>query len=162
MWTDILRAALALVHVGATAAWLGGMLYSIVVVRPRLAAFFADPGEREDFATVLAAGARWKVLGLAAALLLSGGGLTAVELAEADSPGWAWIALVVLKTALFAAAVALFVYVSWRLWPRRLLANLTRSPELPALQARFHTVGLTLTALVAAGLAAGVVAGSVR
>ena len=69
---DVLRAFLVVVHVGATAAWLGGMLYSITVVQPKLERFFADPSEREDFATVLAAGARWKVLGLAAVLALSG------------------------------------------------------------------------------------------
>jgi uncharacterized membrane protein len=159
---DVLRTALALVHVVVAAAWLGGMLYSLVVVQPRLKTFFQDAGEREDFATVLASGARWKVLGLAAALVLSGAGMTAIELNEADSPSGAWIALVVAKALLLAAAVALFAYVSWRLWPRRLLANLSGSPELQEIQARFRVISLTLTALVAAGLVAGVIADAVR
>jgi hypothetical protein len=162
MWVDVLRTVLALVHVGVAAAWLGGMLYSIVVVQPRLAAFLADAGEREDFATVLAAGARWKVLGLAAALLLSGVGLTAIELNDADAPSGAWVALVVGKLALLAAAVVLFAYVSWRLWPRRLLAHMSGSPELAAIQARFRVVAMTLTALIGAGLIAGVLADAVR
>jgi hypothetical protein len=162
MWADVLRAVLVLVHVGVTAAWLGGMLYSILVVQPRLATFFTDGVEREDFATVLAAGARWKVLGLAAALVLSGAGLTAIELEEADSPSGAWTALVVGKAALLATATALFAYVSWRLWPRRLIAHLSASPELRGIQARFRTISVILTALIGAGLVAGVIADSVR
>jgi uncharacterized membrane protein len=156
---DVLRAFLVVVHVGVTAAWLGGMLYSITVVQPKLVRFFADPSEREDFATVLASGARWKVLGLAAVLALSGAGLTAIELGEASG---AWAALVVLKAVLLAAAVALFVYVSWRLWPQRLLAHLSGSPDLVRIQARFRWIALTLTALIAAGFVAGIVAEAVR
>jgi hypothetical protein len=162
VWTDVLQTVLVLVHVIVAAAWLGAMLYSIFVVQPRLKAFFADAGEREDFATVLAAGARWKVLGLAAALLLSGAGMTAIELNEADSPSGGWIALVVAKAALLAAAIALFAYVSWWLWPRRLLANLSGSPELREIQARFRVISVALAALIAAGLVAGVVAEAVR
>jgi uncharacterized membrane protein len=156
---DVLRAFLVVVHVGVTAAWLGGMLYSLTVVQPKLVRFFADPSEREDFATVLASGARWKVLGLAAVLALSGAGLTAIELGEASG---AWAALVVLKAVLLAAAVALFVYVSWRLWPQRLLAHLSGSPDLVRIQARFRWIALTLTALIAAGFVAGIVAEAVR
>jgi hypothetical protein len=159
---EVLGTALAVVHVVVAAAWLGAMLYSLVVVQPRLKAFFTDAGAREDFATVLASGARWKVLGLAAALAVSGAGMTAIELSEADSPSSAWIALVVAKTVFLAAAVALFAYVSWRLWPRRLLANLTGSPELGEIQARFRLISMVLTALVAAGLVAGAIADAVR
>jgi uncharacterized membrane protein len=159
---SVLRALLVLVHLGVAAAWLGGMLYSLFVVQPKLTAFFVDPQEREDFATVLAAGARWKVLGLAAALALSGAGLVAVEIAEADAPGVAWVALVVAKGALLAAATSLFAYVSWRLWPARLLAAMSESPELEGIQRRFRLVAVALTALIAAGLVAGVLADAVR
>lgn len=159
---DVLRAFLVVVHVGATAAWLGGMLYSITVVQPKLVRFFADPSEREDFATVLASGARWKVLGLAAVLALSGAGLTAIELSEARSTSDAWAALLVLKSGLLAAAVVLFAYVSWRLWPQRLLAHMSGSPDLARIQARFRWIAVALTTLIAAGFAAGVVAEAVR
>lgn len=159
---DVLRAFLVVVHVGATAAWLGGMLYSITVVQPKLVRFFADPSEREDFATVLAAGARWKVLGLAAVLALSGAGLTAIELSEAESTSDAWATLLVLKSGLLAAAVVLFVYVSWRLWPQRLLAHMSGSADLARIQARFRWIAVALTTLIAAGFAAGVVAEAVR
>jgi hypothetical protein len=162
VWAEALRTVLVLVHIGVTAAWLGAMLYSIVVVQPRLAEFFTDAGEREDFATVLAAGARWKVLGLAAALALSGAGLTAIELGEAESPSDAWTALVVAKTALLTAATALFAYVSWRLWPARLLAHMSGSPELARIQGRFRVIAVALTALIAGGLVAGVISDAVR
>lgn len=162
MWADVLRAVLAIAHVGVTAAWLGAMLYSLFVVQPRLRAFFADADEREDLATVLAAGARRPVLALAATLAVSGAGLTGIELAEADGPNAAWIALVVVKAALLATAIALFVYVSWRLWPARLLAHMSGSAELPRIQARFRLIAMALTALIALGLVAGVVADAVR
>ena len=157
---DVLRACLVLVHAGATAAWLGGMLYSITVVQPKLMRFFADPSEREDFATVLASGARWKVLGLAAVLGLSGIALTAIELGETEATSDAWAALVVLKGGLLAVAVALFIYVSWRLWPQRLLAHMSGSPDLARIQARFRWIAIALTALIAAGFVAGVLAES--
>jgi hypothetical protein len=162
VWADVFRTLLVLVHVGVTAAWLGAMAYSLAVVQPKLAEFFADADEREDFATVLASGARWKVLALATLLALSGAGLTAMELAEADSPNGAWTALVAAKAALLATAIALFAYVSWRLWPARLHAHMTGSAELRRIQARFRTIALALTALIAGGLVAGVVADAVR
>jgi putative copper export protein len=159
---DVLRVFLVVVHVGVTAAWLGGMLYSITVVQPKLPRFFADPSEREDFATVLASGARWKVLSLAAALALSGAGLAAIELGEAEGTSGAWAALLVLKSGLLAAAVVLFVYVSWRLWPQRLLAHMCGSPDLRRIQARFRWIAVALTTLIAAGFVAGVIAEAVR
>jgi putative copper export protein len=162
VWADVLRAVFLLAHVGASAVWLGAMVYSMLVVQPRLAQFFNDADEREDFATLLAAGARWKVLGLAATLALSGAGLTAIEIREADSPSTAWTSLIVAKCVLLAAAVVLFAYVSWRLWPARLLAHLSRSPDLRRIRSRFSAIALALTVLIAAGLVAGVLADAVR
>lgn len=162
MWADVLRTVLVIVHVGVTAAWLGAMLYNLVFLQPLLRQFFADPDEREDFATVLAAGARRKVLGLAAILALSGVGLTVIELAEAGSPSTAWIGLVSVKAVLLAAAIMLFVYVSWRLWPARLLAHMSGSAALPRIQRRFRLVAVVLTAVVALGLVAGSAAEAVR
>jgi hypothetical protein len=137
------------------------MLYSLLVVQPRLAGFLTAD-QREDVTTVLAAGARWKVLGLAAALALLGAGLTAIELDEAESPSDAWTALIVVKGALLAVVIALFVYVSWRLWPARLLAHMSGSPDLEAIQRRFRMVAVAITTLIAGGLVAGVLADAVR
>ena len=158
---DLVHAAFAAVHVGAAALWLGAMVYSSLVLQRRAAEFFRDPEEREDFTVMLAAGARWKVLGLCAALGLSGVGLTGVAIAEADPTSALWLALVGAKAALLVAAVALFAYVSWRLWPARLLAHLAGSPDLALVQRRFRTVALALTLTVAAGLVLGSVADAV-
>ena len=145
---DLVRATLALVHVGAAAVWLGAMLYSLLVVQPRAAGFFRDAAEREDFTVALAAGARWKVLALCGAIAVSGAGLIGTEISERDDPTSLWLALVGAKGALLAVAIALFVYVSWRLWPARLLAHLTESAELAPLQRRFRRVALALTVTV--------------
>jgi hypothetical protein len=159
---DAAHAALSVVHVGATAVWLGGMVYSLAVVQPRARAFLRDPEEYEDFAVLLATGARWKVLGLCLALGLSGGGLVAVEAAEADGVSALWLALVAAKGALLVAAAGLFVHVSWRLWPARLMAHVAGSAALPGLQRRFRTAALVLTAVVVAALVLGALANSVR
>jgi uncharacterized membrane protein len=156
-----LRAALAVVHVGTAAAWLGSMLYSLFVVRPRTTAFFATAEDREDFAIVLAAGARWKVLALASVLALSGAGLTTLDLTEDDNPGVLWAALVASKGALLVGAVGAFAYVSWRLWPARARAHALGTPELPELQRRFTLVAVALTVAVATGLVLGVIADAV-
>jgi hypothetical protein len=75
----VIEAILAIIHVATAAVWVGAMAYSLTVVQPRAERLL---GERyEAFAAELAAGARWKVLGLAAVLGASGAGLVAVELA---------------------------------------------------------------------------------
>jgi hypothetical protein len=157
----LLRAALVLLHLGGTAAWLGAMLYSLLVVQPRAAAFFRDRGELEDFTIVLAAGARAKVLALIAVVGGSGAALTALEVTEHDSLRGLWLALVAMKIGLLLGALALFVYVSWRLWPARALAHALGSPDAPAVRARFRTVALTLTAIVTAALVLGAAADAV-
>ena len=159
---DLIRSAFAIVHVGAGAVWLGAMVYSLVVVQPRAARFFRDAEQLEDFTVVLASGARWKVLGVAAAVALSGAGLVATEIAGNDDATALWSALVVAKGVLLVIAVALFWYVSWRLWPARQLAHAVDSPDLPTIQGRFRKVALALTAVVAAGLVLGAIADAVR
>jgi uncharacterized membrane protein len=156
----LIRATLAVVHVGGAAAWLGAMLYSLLVVRPRAASFFRDPDDLEDFTIVLAAGARPKVLAVAAAVAASGAGLTVLELTRHDSVRGLWLGLVALKAAALLGALGLFAYVSWRLWPARALAHALDSPDARSLQARFRVVAVALTAFVASGLVLGAVADS--
>ena len=162
MTASLLHAALAVVHTGAAAAWLGAMLYSLLVLQPRAASFFRDAEDLEDFTIVLAAGARPKVLALVAALAVSGAGLTVLELTADDAPEGPWLALVAAKGAALVVAVALFAYVSWRLWPARARAHALQSPELPALQRPFRLVAVALTGVVAAALVLGAVADALR
>jgi hypothetical protein len=144
---------LALVHAGTGAAWVGSMAYSLFVVQPRLARVL-PAGTTEEVYRELAAGNRWRVVGLIATLALSGAGLAAGLAGAAHNSDW-WTALVVAKAVLLVAASALFWWVSWRGWPRRIFAL---PDELPALQRRFRTVAVAMCALVGAGFALGVVA----
>ncbi|HEY8471815.1 MAG TPA: hypothetical protein VIL37_04165 [Natronosporangium sp.] len=147
-----MRLAMLLAHVTVGALWWGSMAYSLFVVQPRLARLVGDPARVEEAQRELAHGNRWRVVGLLAVLWLSGLGLV---LASTDRTGW-WWAGVGLKAALLAAATALFWWVSWRAWPRRVFAL---PAELPALQRRFRAVALAMFGLVGAALATGVLIG---
>jgi len=143
---------LAVAHALGAAGWLGAMSYSLVVAQPRLLRFFDSPEAAEEPATVLAAGARWRVVGLIAWLAATGAGLALV--AGSDRSGW-WWAVVAVKAALTAVAAVVFWYVSWRMWPRRLFAL---PAEVAGHQARFRRVGALLLTLVGAAFVLGVAA----
>lgn len=142
-----MQIVLLLVHVGVGALWWGSMAYSLFVVQPRLGRMVGDP-RVEDTQRELAHGNRWPVVGLIAVLWLSGLGLVLVD----TGSGW-WWAGVAVKAGLLAAATALFWWVSWRGWPRRVFAL---PAELPGLQRRFRSVALAMFGLVGAALAVGV------
>lgn len=138
----------AIVHAGLAAAWVGGMAYSLFVVRPKLARFFGpDEEAREALTTVIASGNRWKVLGLIAAIAVTGGLLLALE------PGHWWIHA--LKGVLLLVASVIFWYVSWRHWPRRVFAT---TAELPTLQRRLVQLAGTMLVLTGTAFALGVLA----
>jgi hypothetical protein len=147
-WTTF---GLATAHLLLAAVWLGAMAYSIGVVQPKLLRYFGSPQRAEEPATFVAAGARWKVVGVLAALAVTGAGLVAV--ADGRS-GW-WWSLVVVKVVLLAAAGGVFWYVSWRMWPRRVFAL---PAEVVGWQATFRRVGWLLLVLVGAASVAGVAA----
>lgn len=156
----VLTAALVLLHAGVAALWLGSMAYSLFVVQPRLGRMVGtDPTRVEDAQRELAQGNRWPVTGLITVLWLSGIGLTVLGagdgsggFAGSGGSGW-WWAAVGAKAGLLAAATALFWWVSWRGWPRRVFAL---PDELPALQRRFRAVALAMFALVGTAFAVGV------
>jgi Flp pilus assembly protein TadB len=143
--------ALVLVHVGVGALWLGSMGYSLYVVQPRVRRVLPDPVRAEELYRELAAGNRWRVIGLIAILAASGVSLLFIH--TGHSYGW-WITIG-LKVLLLAGASVLFWWVSWRGWPRRVFAL---PAELPAEQARFRRVAVTMTVLVGLGFCLGVLA----
>lgn len=149
-----LRIALLVGHTLAGAVWLGAMVYSLRVVQPRAARFFAGDDEaHEDFLTTLAARNRWPVLGLAG--LLAATGIAAYAMAP-DAVTTAGLALHAVKGLLLLAALSVFVYVSWRVWPKRLFA--LPGEERTALRSALRRAAYTLTGLVGAAYALGVVA----
>lgn len=139
---------LAIIHAGLAAAWVGGMAYSLFVVQPKLKKYFGkDQGGRETLTAVIASGNRWKVIGLIAAIALTGGALLAI-----NHEHW-WIHAV--KGLLLLIATAIFWYVSWRHWPQRVFAT---AAELPKLQARLITLATTMLGLAGTAFALGVLA----
>ena len=46
----------AVAHLTIAAIWLGSMVYSLLVVQPRVARFFPDESRREEFLLALAHG----------------------------------------------------------------------------------------------------------
>jgi hypothetical protein len=127
--------ALVLVHAGVAALWLGSMAYSLFTVQPKLAAMVG--GDTEDAQRILAHGNRWRVVALITVLWITG-----IALAMRDPS-----AATAIKAVLLAAATALFWWISWRAWPRRVFAL---PAELPALQRQFRAVALAMFALVGA------------
>jgi hypothetical protein len=147
----VVTLGVTLVHVGVATLWFGSMAYSLFVVQPRLARALADPWRTEEVYRELAAGNRWRVVGLIGVLALSGAGLALVH----DGRSAAWWAAVAAKAVLLVGASALFWWVSWRGWPRRVFAL---PAEIPAEQARFRRVALVMAGLVGVAFVLGVVA----
>jgi hypothetical protein len=130
---------LLMVHLGIAVAWLGSMGYSLFVVQPRIARTMPDPVRAEELYRELGAGNRWPV----------------IALIFANGRPYGWWLMVGAKALLLVLASALFWWVSWRGWPRRIFALPT---ELPAEQARFRRVALAMTGLVGLAFLLGVLA----
>ena len=129
---------LVLAHLGVAAGWLGSMLYSLFVVQPAVARAVPDPARAEDVYRELGAGNRWKVVGLIAAPRGQRARPGHWSGVDTRPPGGSRSAA---KVALLVAASALFWWVSWRGWPRRVFAL---PAEIAGEQARFRRVALAL------------------
>jgi len=143
----VIYAALVVVHAGLATVWLGGMAYSLTVVQPKVARFFADDDDRhEEFVALIAQGNRWKVIALIVALAGTGVALWAMDDFEHT-------AAILVKAGLLAIATAIFWYVSWRHWPRRVFAL---PEERPAMRHQLRMLASTMTVLVGAAFVIGV------
>ncbi|TDE02442.1 hypothetical protein [Jiangella asiatica] len=148
---DVVTAAVAVAHVGLAAAWLGSMLYGLLIVQPRLARLLsADDELLEELLTRLGAGNRRPVLAIIVGLLV-----TAPLLAVAVDADGAQVALLAADGALVLAAGGTFARVSWRLWPRRVFAL---PSERPAHRAALRRHALFMVALVGGAFTAAVTA----
>jgi len=147
---DLVVAAIVAGHLLLGVGWFGAMGYSLFVLQPKATAYFgADDDAHEEFLTTVAHGARWKVVGLLAALGGTGAGLV---LLAGHRSGW-WWAAVGGKAALLCLAAVVFWQVSWRLWPARVFAL---PAERPAIRRRFRLAALTLLGCATAASVLGV------
>ena len=149
----LVHAAVAVAHGLASAAWFGSMFYRLAVLQPRARAYFETDAEFETFVATIAQGARWKVLGAFTFVAATGAALVPLTMPQPLTTGW--LSMIATKVVLLLAALAMFCYASWRLWPARVFA---RPEDVPRLQARFKLVGISLICLVGASIALGIAA----
>jgi hypothetical protein len=150
---ELLRFILITIHVLAGAAWFGAMLYSLLALHPRALLFFQNSKQFEDFIAFLAAGARWKVLGIMALIAFSGMGLLFLPGAQQSV---LFRNCVIIKIILFIFAFVVFCYASWILWPARIMAA---SHEIPMFQRRFRVVAIVLICLIGLSMVLGLTRG---
>lgn len=139
----------ALAYLGLIALWLGAMAYSLGVVQPKVARFFPDQRQREEFLTVLAHGNRWRVMALLAALTVTAAAVLV------NSPGRAVAAGYAAALALHLVAAGVFAHVSWRHWPARVFAL---PQELPGYHRRLRVLAWTMLGLVGSAFLAALAA----
>jgi hypothetical protein len=140
------------IHVLASAAWFGAMLYSLAVLHPRAKSFFGDARRFEELIACLAAGARWKVLGGCICIAATGAALMFLHSRGQDST--IWNVCNAIKIIFLSAATGIFCFASWRLWPARIMCS---PEEIPGFQRRFRIVGTALLILVGTSIVLGVV-----
>jgi hypothetical protein len=151
---DLVRLVLLIVHATLGAFLLGGALYSIMTVQPRARAFFKDVQDFERFVANLADGARWQFLAVLTVI-----GITGLIDSWLISHPFAWWICFGLKSLLWVATLGCFVYVSWYLWPRRILAA---AHELPAIHREFAIAARTILVLLLVSFVLGVVMTRIR
>jgi uncharacterized membrane protein len=151
MVSVLVHALPAVVHGLVGAVWLGSMAFSLFILQPRARDYFGNESDLEAFFATVGHGARWKVLSALGVMAVTGIALAVVRWPHPEST-W-WFMLVGAKVVLFAAALGLFIHISWHLWPARLFAS---SQELPRLQRTFRRAGLTMVALAGLSTVLGI------
>ena len=145
---DLARLLSLIVHAVLGALLLGGALYSIMTVQPRAQAFFKDVRDLERFVASLADGARWQFLAVLAVIGITG----LIDSWLSPHPFLWWICFG-LKLLFWIATLGCFVYVSWCLWPRRILAA---THELPAIHRDFALAARVILILLLLSFVLGV------
>jgi putative copper export protein len=149
---QLVRWVLIVTHMLAGAAWFGAMFYSLLVLHPRARTFFSSTDKFEEFITYLAAGARWKVLGGAFFIALTGVGLLLLPTKGQTSTSFCMCIYV--KLILFVIAIGVFCYTSWVLWPARVMSS---KKDIPRFQKTFRVIAITLLILIGISMAVGII-----
>jgi hypothetical protein len=150
--SELVRAALMVLHALAGAAWFGSIFYGVFVLYPRVSRHFDTIAERERLALALSHGARWHMVAAMSLVGLSGLGLILMPKNDVTNP---WLTLAGIKAVLIITAAILFWRVSWHWWPARLFAL---EAELPAIHRRFRLAAAGMLVLAGVNFALGVLA----
>jgi uncharacterized membrane protein len=119
-------------HVLASAAWFGAMIYSLAVLHPRARTFFGDEKRFEDFIMLLS---------------------------PHNYRPTTWNALMLIKAILLFLAILLFCFVSWKMWPARIMCA---PEEISKFQKLFRIIAITLLFLIGTATVLGVVSSHLR
>jgi hypothetical protein len=153
--SGLLDQLIAAVHHLSAAAWFGALVYRVFFADPKTLKFFRSGAEFERYALDLAHGMRYVVL---AALVTCGAtGFVLLGLRWNSTDGW--FTLMAAKTGLWAIAFALFAYISWVFWPRRVFAV---AAEWPSMRRQGLALSLVMIALAGLGIVLGQLGHAVR
>ena len=153
--TGLFDQSIAAVHHLSAAAWFGALVYRVFFVDPKALKFFRAGAEFERFSLHLADGMRYIVM---AALLTCGlTGFALIGLRWNSTDGW--LTLMVVKVGFWVIAFALFAYVSWVFWPRRVFAV---AGEWPCVRRQGLLMSLVMIAIAGLSLVLGQLCQSVR
>ena len=144
----LLDQTLATIHLLSAAAWFGALVYRTLFVDPKALRFLGGGSEYERFSLDLAHGMRGVVLAALVSCGLSGFALVGLH---GNSAG-GWQVLVAGKAGLWAFAVAVFAYVSWVYWPRRVFAT---TDEWTAVRRHGLVLSLAMIGIAAVGMVLG-------
>jgi Na+/melibiose symporter-like transporter len=133
------------------------MIYSLAVLHPRARTFFGDEKRFEDFITHLAARARWMVLSGCFLIAFTGGVL--MLLSPHNYRPTTWNAFMLIKAILLFLAILLFCFVSWKMWPARIMCA---PEEISKFQKQFRIIAITLLLLIGTATVLGVVSSHLR
>lgn len=153
--TGLVDQAIAAVHHLSAAAWFGALVYRVFFVDPKALKFFHAGAEFERFSLDLADGMRYVVMAALVTCGLSGFLLVGLRWNSNDE----WLALMMGKAGLWAIAFALFAYISWVFWPRRVFAV---ASEWSSVRRQGLIFALMMIALAGLGFVLGQIGEAVR
>ena len=146
--TTLLEQVVAMAHLLSASAWFGALVFRTFFVDPKARRFLNDGSSYERFSLDLAHGMRGVVL---LALLTCGlSGFVLVGLRWDPAEGW--LALVAGKAGLWAVGFAVFAYISWVFWPRRVFATVD---EWPAIRRQGLVLALVMIGIAGLGIVLG-------
>lgn len=143
---------LHLLHLWVWALYCGGLTHIYFRLVPDIRRWLASDERYEEFSLTTAHGLRWWIFGALITAGVTGVGLVLVRPQATDRVWWG---LVGAKAVLLLVTLALYAYVSYVMWPRRVFVA---TADRPAMQRRFLRVAWLLIGLLTSQLLLGALA----